>query len=166
MGKQRPNPRMISRLSATSSDPAQPQERKGPSPRSCAGVAARFSHKKKGWGENLGSPGSQKRTGVQREREKRRCPGRPMEGRSASALQPSSRLSRSAARIPLRLGSSRSLARPGSRGKRQPGADWPSGMQVPGGRRGGGRGGTRRRRRRMLQMDQPSGLWPEWAPRG
>lgn len=33
-----------------------------------------------------------------------------------------------------RLGSSRSLARPGSRGKRQSDSDWRSGMQVPGGR--------------------------------
>lgn len=56
-GKQQPNPRMVSGVSATSSDPAQPREREGRPPRSCAGDSGGCCHKE----GDLGSQGTTRR---------------------------------------------------------------------------------------------------------
>ena len=56
-GKQQPNPRMISRVSATSSDPAQPREREGRAPKSRTGDAVSCCHKQRA----LASRGNRRR---------------------------------------------------------------------------------------------------------
>lgn len=125
---------MISRVSATSRDWAQPREREGRLLRSCAGDAGSCCHKEGTLGSRgTGGDGS---PGAEEPSPRRQGGGRVKAPRSPAAayqaLPPASL---------WRLGSSRSSARPGSRGKRQSDSDWWSRMQVPGGR--GRRGGAR-----------------------
>ncbi|KAF6361710.1 hypothetical protein mRhiFer1_009938 [Rhinolophus ferrumequinum] len=133
---------MISRVSATSSDPVQPQQREGRPLKSYAGGAGSYCHRRGLWEAGKAgdqSPGTEERSPRRLGGGKVKTPRSP--AAASRALPPASL---------WRLGSSRSLARPGSRGKRQSDADWRSGMQVPGGR--GRRGDARRKRQRMSQM--------------
>lgn len=96
---------MISRVSATSRDPAQPRQQEGHPLKSYVGDQGSYCHKERA-----------RRSRESRSQESRDRGAEPKEaGRreSQTAPQPSSRLLRSAARIPLAFGKQQVLSPPG-----------------------------------------------------
>lgn len=130
-GTRRPDPRMIAGVSETSRDPAQPREPQG-RPSGRAGPSGGRGHR-----AGLREPRS---TGTASPGAEERGPRRPAGGRVRAPPSPAAAARALPPASLWRWGSSRSSARPRSRGRRQARADWPSGMQVPGGR--GRRGGA------------------------
>lgn len=108
----RPKESMISGVSATSSDRAQPAEWEDSPLRSCAPDARSCCHKEQGRGKGGAgdrNQGAERRRPIGRREERDQTGWRD----SHSAPQPSRRLSRSAARIPLAFGKQQVLSPPG-----------------------------------------------------